>query len=263
MIKILSNQRSEHQLQHQEAFYKGALKMGFAAKKGSSSESIRNSRIACWGWRAGKRFFDKGCQVLVMERGYIGDRFKYASLGWNGLNNYASFPEYEFDNLKRFHSHGGELKPWKKDGDCILILGQVPNDASLKGKNLVPWYARMAIQCKEIYNLPVYFRPHPDCERKGISQHVPNTMLSQGDLNTALSRALFTVSYNSNSCLDSVMAGIPCYAGDKGTMAWDLCMRDLKDIITPERERIVSHIAWTQFDLEEISNGWPLEKLLS
>lgn len=262
MITIISNGRAEHQIKHQKALSQALTKLGKAHNLSYNSMTRHKGDIACWGWRVGNKYREEGRNVLVMERGYIGDRFKYTSLGWNGLNGHADFPEYPDDNLKRFHEHGGVLKPWRTGGDYILILGQVPGDASLQGKDLIPWYEEKAREAKEIYDIPVYFRPHPDCARKGIVQEVSGTIRSTGDLQSALDGALFTIAYNSNSCLDSVLNGTPCFAGDKGTMAWELCSHDLKEIIRPSREKIVSKIAWTQWTIEEIRSGEPVKGLM-
>lgn len=241
---------------------------GLMRTKNAFIESVNGSpllgvnKVCVWGWKMGARYRQKGFDVLVMERGYIGDRFKYTSLGWNGLNNYATFPEYPDDGGKRFHEHGGIIKPWKKEGDYILILGQVPGDQSLKGRSLIPWYTEMARKAAYKYRLPVHFRPHPDCAKKGIKQIIPGTKPSTGTLEEALAGAKFSIAYNSNSCLDSILAGVPCVAGDKGTMAWELCSKSVNNIIYPDREKIVHAIAWKQWSPEELQEGIPLKGLL-
>lgn len=260
MISIVCSGRG-HQFVHANALKKGFDLLGINSLIAASSYNIKTKYIACWGWRVGKSFRNAGYEVLVMERGYIGDRFKYTSLGWNGLNGHADFPAYPSDDGERFKLHGGKIKPWKKHGEYILILGQVKGDASLKGNDITEWYYNTARQIKEKYGLPVYFRPHPESERRGGYKGVDGVQNIGGTLDEALSKALFTVAYNSNSCLDSILAGIPCYAGDRGTMAWNLCMENIDEIITPIREPIVYDIAWKQWEISEIENGKALRKI--
>lgn len=217
---------------------------------------------ACWGWRLGSVLRTRGCQVLVMERGYIGDRFEYTSLGWNGLNNYAAFPEYADDAGARFRAHGGVIKPWREGGDYVLILGQVRGDQSLQGRDLTAWYAEAADAARKRYGKPVYFRPHPLAGQKGFSSVPGVPEMPPCSLDEALAGALFTVAYNSNSCLDSVLAGVPCYAGDRGTMAWDLCAHDIGRIVRPEREAVAHRVAWTQWARSEIESGEALRRLI-
>lgn len=261
MIKILSSTHADHQLLHQSAMHIGLKNIGIESEKVFKIYADIKDIYCTWGWRKGKSLHDRGNKVLVMERGYVGDRFKYTSLGWNGLNNYASFPDYLDDRGDRFRSHGGIIKPWRKTGRYILILGQVKGDASLKGQDLTSWYFNIANKAKYIYGLPVYFRPHPEGARRGGYGSINGVQNIGGSLDDAIGGALFTIAYNSNSCLDSILAGVPCYAGDKGTMAWDLCMKDIGELYYPEREEKVHKIAWNQFSIDEIMDGWPLRKL--
>lgn len=247
---------------YRNCLIQGFEKIGVKIAEVTPSLSSRTKYVATWGWQRGKALRDQGHEVLVLERGYIGDRFKYTSLGWNGLNNYANFPDYPEDKGERFKSHGGILKPWMGYGKYILILGQVQNDASLKGKNINLWYEQVAAEAERIHKLPVYFRPHPEAKRRGGYNSVEGIKNLPGSLEDALNDALFTIAYNSNSCLDSILAGIPCFAGDKGTMAWNLCMPSLEKIETPYREPLVHKIAWNQWSSSEIRSGEALKAFL-
>lgn len=245
---------------HRNLLAMGLARLGVDVRR-APLNAARGTHVACWGWRQGQMLRNAGKQVLVMERGYVGDRFRYTSLGWNGLNNRASFPEYPDDGGARFRRHGGAIRPWKDGGDYILILGQVRGDASLQGRNLTPWYQQVAHDAKRRFGKPVYFRAHPKSHLRGYSE-VPGVPSLDGDLDTALSGALFTAAWNSNACLDSVLAGVPCLAGDAGTMAWDVCMHDLDDIVRPAREPLAHRIAWTQWAPDEIESGNAMRKLI-
>jgi len=73
-----------------------------------------------------------GRDVLVMERGYIGDRTHWTSLGWNGLNGRARVPLAPADGGARFERNYSRLMhPYNPAGHYALIIGQVPGDASL------------------------------------------------------------------------------------------------------------------------------------
>lgn len=258
-VTVISSHRAAHQLSHQAAMVEGLRKIGIEAIESFSAQSVNTKHVACWGWRLGKSLRERGHEVLVMERGYIGDRFKYTSLGWNGLNGHATFPEYPDDGGERFREHGGIIEPIKS-GKYALILGQVRNDASLQGKDISSWYSAVAKQISAM-GIPVYFRPHPEGKRRGGYSHITGVKNLSGDLHDALAGAKFTVAFNSNSCLDSVLYGVPCYAGDRGTMAYDLCMKDLSIPEIPDREKIAHSIAWKQWTIEEISSGLPQKKL--
>lgn len=259
-ITLVSAFRSAHHVKYFTALEKGFAKLGINTIRSTSPQS---KIIATWGWRTGKQYRISGHEVLVVERGYIGDRMNYTSLGWNGLNGYAEFPKYPDDGGKRFADHGGELKPWKEygTGEYILILGQVRNDASLQNTNMVEWYSNIAERLKAHYNLPIYFRPHPESLRRGGYRNIPGVANLSGDLQSAIDGALFTVSYNSNSSLDSIIAGVPSYAGEGG-MAYELCMSEIGTLRYPDREKRLNEIAHCQWSVDEIASGEALKGLL-
>lgn len=247
-----------------DAAYVGLKSLGHIVHRTQYRMNGLARHTVCWGWRkqVAQLLRLQKKEVLVLELGYIGDRRKYISLGWNGLNGYAEFPEYQCDGGDRFRAHGGVLKPWKTDGDYILILGQVKGDASLQGKDIMPWYLNTAKKASELYGLPVYYRPHPESVRRRGYEELEGYKTLSGSLEDAIDGALFTIAYNSNSCLDSILAGVPCYAADKGTVAYELCMKDLSEIIRPYRESIVYNIAWKQWSLDELKSGEPFRKAL-
>lgn len=259
VITLVSSFRSSHQREFLGALEKGFKRHGIKAIR---SDKPQSKIIATWGWRSGKQYRAYGHEVLVVERGYIGDRMKYTSLGWNGLNGYAEFPKYPYDGGQRFIQHGGRLQEWKtnQSGDYILMLGQVKNDASLQGQDMIKWYKETADSLKILYNKPVLFRAHPESIRRGGYANIPNLHNIEGDLQSAIAGAAFTVSYNSNSSLDSIMAGVPSISGE-GCMAYDLCM-NRSEYLFPSRERRFSEIAHCQWSVEEIENGKALEGLL-
>lgn len=261
MLVIMRSRNAEIN-SYQKGLAEGFAKYNVQSKFMQLGTPTKYKYVACWGWRPGSRLRLLGKEVLIMERGYIGDRFKYTSLSWNGLNGYGDFPEYLDETGERFYKHGGSIKPWREGGDYALIMGQVPNDASLRGKNLIPWYERQAAEITRIYNIPVYFRPHPDCAKRGIHQVVKGTIRSSGTLQEAFAGAAFTVCYNSNSSVDSVLAGVPCVVGDRGSMAYNMCSKQIGELIRPERERWAYSLAWKQWEESEIYSGEAVKGLL-
>lgn len=259
-ITVIANPRTPHQRLHQQSLLAGLKKLGIKGSEAYYGQRINTRFVSCWGWKIGKKLRSAGHEVLVMERGYIGDRFKYTSLGWNGLNGYAEFPNYEDSECNRLPELDIELKPWKYGGQYALILGQVPNDASLQGKNMVPWYQAQAAAIGDHYKIPVLFREHPDIKKRGLRQNVKGLERSSGTLQEALSNALFTVCYNSNSSVDSIIEGVPCVVGDRGSMAYELCSKSIYNLVRPERAQWLRSLAMKQWRIEEIASGKALEK---
>lgn len=247
-----------HQNDHASALEAGLRSAGIDTRRYFSSNGVRTNKVACWGWRTGSQLRAAGSDVLVMERGYLGDRFKWTSLGWNGLNGWATFPPAPDDGGERFQSnHGHLLKPWREGGgEYALLIGQVVGDASLRGKNLKPWYAQTAQRAAKRFGLPVLFRAHPDSHRRGGLFGVPGTTMQHGSLAEALARAAVVICYNSNTAVDAVLAGVPTVCVDRGSMAFEMCSHDIDAaLVRPDRERWAAQLAWRQWTLDEIRSA--------
>lgn len=257
---VLANPRASHQVTHQDAIAEGLRAHGIDVVL-SACDRSRTKYVACWGWRIGKLLRQAGHEVLVMERGYLGDRFEWSSLAWNGLNGRAVFPPAPHDQGERFKKYFSML-PWKSGGENVLIMGQVPGDASLQGRNLVPWYQQAAKKAEAAYGLPVHFRPHPVALRKGHRHVIRGTTRSTGSLEAALANAAVVITYNSNSGVDAVLAGVPTIAVDEGSMAAAVTGKSIGEIITPAREQWAAELAWKQWRLDEIASGEALANLL-
>lgn len=265
---ILARQHSDHQESHAAALADGMRAHGIPVELVYNLEHVRTDHVACWGWRSGSQLRAQGREVLVMERGYMGDRFAWTSLGWNGLNNRANFGIRD-DGAERFRKHFGHLlKPWNSAGDYVLLIGQVPGDMSLQGRDLAPWYAKQAARAAALYKLPVRFRQHPEAVRRGMRQDVPGTVGMGGDLQSALSAAAVVITFNSNAGVDAVMAGKLTVAMDHGSMALPVALADLPERMHcefREREGWAERLAWCQWTMDEIRSGeaWAVAGSLS
>jgi hypothetical protein len=251
-LTIIARPGSEHQVSHQAALAMGARAHGMRVIEQSDIVHVRTEHAACWGWRMGRQLRDRGHEVLVMERGYLGDRFAWTSLGWNGLNGRAAFATRN-DGGERFRQHfGSRLKPWNPEGRYVLLIGQVPGDMSLQGRDLAPWYAEQAERARNLYRLPVMFRPHPLAVSRGLDGQVPMTQTLQGDLQESLANAEVVITFNSNTGVDALLAGKPTISHDRGSMVWGLANGGFAE---PARERWFGRLAWFQWTLDEIRNG--------
>jgi hypothetical protein len=256
-LTIFANESSELQRSHALMVAKGAKKHGVKVEISGGGGS-RAKNVVCWGWRRGKQLRKRGYNVLVMERGYLGDRFQWTSLGWNGLNGRANFNlPFSVDGQRWKKLFEPTAKPWKDSGDYILIMGQVPGDMSLDGAMINTWYMQAFQTLKERFDCPVYLRPHPVAITRKLWRKVHGIPEKNGDLNRALSEAKAVVTYNSNSGTDAVMAGVPVIMQDLGGMAWPVSAQGLEaEIITPDRTFWGSRLAWCQWTDEELENGF-------
>lgn len=229
-------QRSPHQKQAQLALEAGLRRHG--------AQALGANAVACWGWRVGKQHRARGRDVLVLERGYLGDRFVWTSIAWNGLNGRGTFPDYPDDGGARFRRLGLDVKPWS-GGSYVLIAGQVPGDMALGGRDLRPWYAEQARRASIEFGLPAKFRPHPLAHRRGPVRPVPGAEMVEGDMAAALAGAAVVLTFNSNLGVDALVAGKRAECADVGSMIWGVC----------DREAWLHRLAWKQWTLDEIRSG--------
>ena len=217
------------------------------------TQKPKTKRVACWGWRKGQELRAKGHEVLVFERGYIGDRFYYTSIGWNGLNGHADFC------LNDNHSHKlyQNVKDWH-DGEYIIIMGQVNGDASLRGQCMTKRYEEWGAEAENFYKMPVYFRPHPHTDNGNFK---PNLPVIDGDLGDVFQKCHLAICYNSNSSVDAVLNGVPCITFDIGSMAYDVTGQSICDRIKPARKDWISKVLNCQWEPNQISNGDYLERM--
>lgn len=199
-----------------------------------------------------------GKDYLVMERGYIGDRMQWTSLGFNGLNGRAEF-HAEDSPGDRWDRHFGPewLKPWKEGGDYVLLIGQVPGDASVKHSNHFGWLQWMANQIAFEYpGVPIRHRPHPINVRRRALQPIDGTEMSTRPLAEDLAGAICAVTFCSNTGVDALLAGTPVVAFDPGSMVWGMGPDNVQDPPRrPDRTQWAWDMAYKQWTWPEIESG--------
>lgn len=235
----------------------GAKKQGYSVNIASKP---KDKVIACWGWRNGEMLRARGYEVLVFERGYIGNRHHWTSIGWNGLNGRADFCLPDNIDPSRFNSHFS-MKPWKSEGEYIVIMGQIQGDMSLGRQDMTPIYERLAENLELMYDKPVYFRPHPHAHGTRMN-FTPKICKISGDLQSVLDNCHLCVTYNSNSAVDAVLYGVPSVSLDEGSMAFEVTSHYECDRITPDRAEWAARLAHTQWSPEEVESGVFWERML-
>lgn len=187
--------------------------------------------------------------LLVIELGFLGNRDAYRALMWNGLNGVAEWGHIYGMPSDRFDALGISIEPWKPPGEFALVVGQIPNDASVCYTDYRHWWAY------DMRNLgmPTRFRPHPKTG-KGLKFDPLAVDLRGCDR---------VVTYNSTAAIECVLAGYPTVAYHRCSMAWAVTGRRWDDVVRPEREQWAYDLAYKQWSIEEIERGvpWDLVKL--
>lgn len=214
-----------------------------------------------WGLRGGRTGIMKSIQArggrhLVLERGFLGDREKYTSLSFDGITGRGVYAEPPGDDGgARFEAHGGRFKPWqRRDSKIAVVIGQVRGDVTHRHINFAEWAQRTAQTLSRSWE--VWFRPHPFDLARGRTIPMPEGIaIDTGPLSSCLERAAYVVTFNSTTAVDSVLAGVPTYAADPGTMARAVTSNLLGEWVTPERSQWAHELAWKQWSHDEVANG--------
>ena len=213
--------------------------------------------------------------LIVLETPLLGrtitDRHEYHRVGLNhfmrGLadfNNKNSKPD-------RFNKLGLKIKPWRKKGDHVLIVGQNLFDASLFGLDFEWWVKNTIQHLRRNTDRPIVFRDHP--ENKNLMKNLIDTYKwcnvsysKNEDIKEDFKKAHCTVSYTSGSSIDSILAGVPVIPCNEYNFVWPISSHSLEDIENPklgEREQLLYDLAYAQWSVEEIRQGKPWQHLIS
>ena len=254
-IAFVINPRMPHHMSAYESFAEGLEQHGIACDliEGDSA-TTGYDLVVFWSYRfheAMKRQRLDGKDFLVLEQGYVGDRDKWVSVGYNGLHGFA-----EHAPLQRKHPDGINLLPWNLDRPDApwIIMGQLKGDANTINVNLETWYRRVADLLKQQGQRVVY-RPHPRNRGSFFTKPDGVDSVSNYPLDEDLSRARGIVAYNSNSAVDAVIAGVPTVTMNKSSMAWDVTAHEPGVLAYPDRTDWLRWICGCQWSWDEIRNG--------
>jgi len=221
-----------------------------------------------------KAVWEQQKPTIVLEVGGI-KRGTTWKVGLNGINRDAYFgPDNNNDDRHRLL--GLSLKPWRTSGEFILIAGQ--HDKSLQWKDMpamATWVHDTITFIRAQTDRPIIFRPHPRCpllaiehDFKDVKRQTPKQIQNTyDDFDMQFDNIWATVSWSSNPGIHSVIEGVPAFVSTH-SLAYDVAndidfLHDIENPLMPDRQQWLNDYAWTEFTVEEISQGIPLKHLTS
>ena len=210
--------------------------------------------------------------TIVLEVGGI-KRGTTWKVGLNGINRTAYFGEQDNDRT-RADSLGLVCKPWRSNGDYILIAGQHDKSLQWQGMPSVSnWILQTYDEIRKHTTRPILFRPHPRCRLEHIERglkHVyrqePRQLSGTYDVyDMGFDNVWATISYSSNPGIHSIINGVPAFVGT-ASLAYPVAndidfLHDIENPAMLDRQQWLNDYAWTEFTVEEISQGIPLKRL--
>jgi hypothetical protein len=138
-----------------------------------------------------------------------------------------------------------EFPGWKNHlQGHILILLQLPGDASLRGQSLSEWLIDTVDRLRKLGDRRILIRLHPTMSQKSIAEFMSEitplilknyNKLSWSDGKTStlaqdLGGAGLAVTYSSGSSVDAILKGVPVVCCDPGCLAYPVATHWIEDI---------------------------------
>lgn len=165
---------------------------------------------------------------------------------------------------------GIDVQDWDRSGDTVIVMLQKNTDASLRGVDVRNWARSMVDQIRaHAPEARIVVRPHP-LDREPF---VPppgvelSRDLSPDGLKSDLERSFAAVTFTSLSAIETICAGIPTWAMDPGSLAYDVANHHLGRLHNPwlvddgTKFQWLANLAWTQYTIPEIKEGIPWKRL--
>lgn len=210
-------------------------------------------------------------KLLRLGRNRYSDEYAYYRVGVDGfLQDDADFNNIESPSdrwQKLARELDLEIKPYRQSGDHILIVGQNPGDASLRGLDIFEWMREVVEISRRHSSRPIVVRPHPVTPQPMLRQYT-NLFASLGSVSVdfhptdtiqaALKGAWVTVTYSSSATVDSLIEGVPCISLSSANIAWPVSDHTLEKIERPTifaREQWLNDLAYAQWSPGEMQDG--------
>ncbi len=214
-----------------------------------------------------------GRPVIVLEVGGI-KRGTTWKVGLNGINRTGYFSSSNNDRT-RADSLGLVCKPWRSNGDFILVCGQ--HDKSLQWESMPrmsDWFLSTYNEIRKHSQRPILLRPHPRCRLNQIERGLINVHRQEprkltgtyDDFDMKFDNIWATISWSSNPGIHSIINGVPAFVSNS-SLAYPVAndIDFLQDIENPhmgDRQSWLNDYAHTEYTVDEIAKGIPLSNLL-
>lgn len=186
-----------------------------------------------------RRYETVGAKVFVTENGYIG-KTKALAVG-----HHSGAGQWYVGEKDRWSGLGIELKPWREDGDHILVLPQrsIGEPEIAMPKN---WENTIIPHLKKLTKRPIKVRRHPGKDRDA------------DPVEKDLEGAWAAVTWASGAGIKAIVAGIPVFHQLGNWIGAPAASTNLCELETPwmgDRLPMLKRLAWAQWTWDEIRSG--------
>lgn len=156
------------------------------------------------------------------------------------------------------------LKPYRKNGNHILICLQRNGGWSMRGLSVMDWLNHTIREIRKYSSRHIVVRSHPGDKKVHTYLKVnhPNTSVSKNKLLTEdLMNAWATVVYNSSPSVASVIEGVPVFLTDsipeysQSLAVANLSLKNIENPEMPERQQWIEKLSMCHWNFDELRSG--------
>lgn len=162
--------------------------------------------------------------------------------------------------------HGIEAKPWRTQGNHILLLCQRPHGWNMFGNNQDAWLDNIIGRIRRYSQRPIRVRMHPgDGTKNQQISRLKNLYSNEIEISQAvnirddLENCWAAAGYNSTPNVVAAIEGVPVYVDDpQHSWAQDIAFERLADIenpAMPDRTQWLEKIANIHWSNQEVRDG--------
>lgn len=201
--------------------------------------------------------------AVYIDLGYWGRRLGGKYAGYHKIAINCRHPLGYFQRVKhrtdRFSRFQIPLKPWRKNGEHILLAGMGPKAASVIGQTPGAWERNAVKAIRQYTDRPIIYRPKPNYY---MARPVPGAVMrrdAEMPLDRAFANCWAVVSHHSNVCVDALIAGVPVFCADGLALAQGLPFDEISRIEDPimpaDRLQFLADVGYVQWNANEMRSG--------
>ena len=202
--------------------------------------------------------------VIVLEVGTLKRNHTWRVM-LNGLHQ----PLKYHNNSDRASQFNISVKPWQHhDGSILVVLQRSDSNLWHNMPDVQQWVSQTVSTIRQYTDRPIVVRPHPrqTVNLAGVEIQTPKMIVDtydDFDLNDGLTNAYAVINHNSTGAVQSVLHGTPTIVSSS-SIAAPMAVTDLSQInqlVRPDRTQWINDLAWSEWTVEEIAQGIPLQLL--
>jgi len=156
-----------------------------------------------------------------------------------------------------------QMKPWRINGDHILICLQRDSGWNAKGFDQQGWLNKTVKIIRSQSQRPIRVRPHPanKLDWTKITQNYNNVSITNSAITTLeqdLQNAWAGVFYNSSSSVAAVLEGVPVFVSDQSAVTHAIAnhtTRDIENPRMPDRQQWLWDLSQAHWNIDQSRQG--------